>query len=258
MDIHPTAVISPKAELGEDIIIGPYSVIGRNVAIGNETHIGSHVVVDGHTRIGKRNRIHSFACLGTPPQDIGYEGEETRVVIGNENIIREYVTVNRATAKENGVTVLGDRNYLMAYAHVAHDCVLGNDVVLTNVTNLAGHCRIDDHAMLGGITATHQFVRIGTHAFLGGISGLALDMPPYMMAAGARARLYGVNQKGLARKGFSRETIDGLKKAYRIIWRENRRLKEGIAQVEKQMTPFPELEILLDFLKNSKRGVLRG
>ncbi|MBW1787341.1 MAG: acyl-ACP--UDP-N-acetylglucosamine O-acyltransferase [Deltaproteobacteria bacterium] len=258
MEIHPTAVISPKAELGEDVAIGAYSTVSRHVVIGSETRIGSHVVIDEHTQIGERNRIHPFACLGTPPQDIGYEGEETRLIMGNENTIREYVTINRATTKENGETVLGDRNYLMAYAHVAHDCVLGNDIILTNVTNLAGHCRIDDYAMLGGITAVHQFARIGTHAFLSGNSGISLDLPPYMMASGPRARLYGVNQKGLVRRGFSQETIDGLKRAYRIIWRENRRLIEGIAQVEKQMAPFPELEVLLRFLKDSNRGVLRA
>lgn len=258
MGIHPTAVVSPKARIGENVDIGPYCTIGPQASIGRDTVIGSHVVIEGRTELGERNRVYPFAVLGMPPQDIGYRGEDSRVRIGNDNIIREYVTIHRASAKEDWQTVVGDRNYLMAYAHVAHDCVLGNDIILSNVATLGGHTRVDDHANLGGLVAVHQFVRIGTHAFVGGGSGLPQDAPPFLIASGSRARLYGVNQKGLARKGITRETIDGLKLAYRILWRENRRLSDGIAQVEASISPFPELRVLLDFIKESKRGVLRA
>ncbi|MBW1730826.1 MAG: acyl-ACP--UDP-N-acetylglucosamine O-acyltransferase [Deltaproteobacteria bacterium] len=257
MEIHPSAVVSPKAELAEGVKIGPYSSIGDHVKIGRDTTIGAHVVIEGHTEIGERNKIYPFSSIGTPPQDIGYRGEDTRLIIGNDNIIREYVTINRATTKEQWQTVIGNHNYIMAYAHIAHDCVLGDWVIMSNVATLGGHITIGDHAILGGLVAVHQFVRIGAYAFLGAKSGIDRDVPPFMMTAGPRARLYGINRKGLARMGFSQEAIDGLKRAYRIIWRENRRFSEGIAQVKRELTPFPELEILLNFFNGSKRGILR-
>jgi UDP-N-acetylglucosamine acyltransferase len=258
MGIHSTAIVSPKAEIADDADIGPYATIGPHVVIGRETRIGSHTVIEGRTVVGARNLIGPFAVLGTAPQDIGYRGEDTRLIIGNDNTIREYVTIHRATAKQEWQTLVGDRNYLMAYAHVAHDCVLGNDVIMTNVCNLGGHIRIDDYAILGGITAVHQFVRIGTHSFMGGATGIAHDLPPYMMTSGWHGRLYGVNQKGLTRRGFPQQTIDRLKRAYRIIWRENTRLSEGIRQAESEMEPFAELEVLLEFIRSSKRGILRA
>ncbi|MBN1104171.1 MAG: acyl-ACP--UDP-N-acetylglucosamine O-acyltransferase [Deltaproteobacteria bacterium] len=257
MEIHPTAVVSAHAELAKGVRVGPYVIIGEHVAIGKDTVIGSHTVLEGHTRIGERNRIYPFVTLGTPPQDVGYRGEETRVVIGDENIIREYATVHRATTKQDWVTTVGHRNYIMAYAHVAHDCRLGNGIILSNVTTLGGHIQVDDYAILGGQAAVHQFVRIGAYAFVGGKSGVDRDVPPFMITAGERARLYGLNRKGLSRHGFSRETIDGLKKAYQIIWRDNRHLHEGIRQVRQEIPTFPELEMLLSFLEGSKRGVLR-
>ncbi len=257
MNIHPNAVVSPKAELAEGVKVGPYSTIGDNVVIGADTEIGPHVVIEGHTRIGERNRIYPFTSIGTPPQDLSYQGEETRVIIGNDNIIREYVTIHRATTKENWETVIGDQNYIMAYAHIAHDCVLGNKIVMSNLATLGGHIRIADHAILGGMVALHQFVRVGEYAFLGGKSGIDRDVPPFMITAGPRAKLYGINRKGLAREGFSKEAIDGLKKAYQIIWRKNRRFSEGIEQVRKEIEPFPELETLLNFFEGSKRGILR-
>lgn len=257
MEIHPSAVVSPKAELAEGVKIGPYASIGEHVKIGRDTFIGAHVVIEGHTSIGERNRIYPFSSIGTPPQDIGYKGEDTRLTIGDDNIIREYVTINRATTKENWETIIGNQNYIMAYAHIAHDCILGNRVIMANVATLGGHITIGDNAVVGGLVAVHQFVRIGPYAFVGGKSGVDRDVPPFMITAGPRARLYGVNRKGLARMGFSREAIDGLKRAYRIIWRENRRFSEGISQVRKEIEPFPELEILLDFFNGSKRGILR-
>ena len=257
MKIHPSAVISPRAELATGVEVGPYSTIGDKVTIGKETVIGPHVTLEGPTQIGERNRIYPFSTIGTPPQDIGYRGEDTRLMIGNDNTIREYVTINRATTKEEWKTVVGDHNYIMAYAHIAHDCILGNHVLMANVATLGGHITIGDYAIVGGLVPVHQFVRIGAYSFIGGASGITRDIPPYMLASGPRAKLYGVNQRGLLRMGFSRETIDGLKKAYRIIWRENHRLSEGLIQAKKEIKPFPEFEILLDFFNGSKRGILR-
>jgi UDP-N-acetylglucosamine acyltransferase len=258
MEIHSTAIVSPKAELASGAKIGSYSIIGDHVKIGRDTTIYSHVTIDGHTDIGERNHIHPYANIGFPPQDIGYKAEDTRVKIGNGNIIREYVSINRATAKEAWETVIGDENYLMAYVHIAHDCKLGDGIVMANAATLGGHVIVGDYSNIGGFTAVHQFVRIGAYAFLGGKCAVAQDIPPFMLATGAeRAKLYGPNQKGLKRQGFSRETIHGLKKAYKIIWRRNKRFSEGIKRVREEMEPFPELEILLDFLGNSKRGVVR-
>ncbi len=258
MEIHPSAVVSPSAELGERVGVGPYSTIGDHVIIDADTEIGAHVVIEGHTRIGRRNKIFPYTSIGTAPQDIGYRGEDTRLIIGDDNVIREYVTINRATAKQEWETVIGNQNYIMAYAHVAHDCYLGNRVIMSNVATLGGHISIGDYAILGGLVAVHQFVRIGSYAFLGAKSGIDRDVPPFMMTAGPRARLYGVNRKGLRRMGFPREVIDGLKKAYRIIWRENHRFSEGVRQVKNEIPPFPELEMLLSFLEGSKRGILRS
>jgi UDP-N-acetylglucosamine acyltransferase len=255
--IHPSAVVSPTAELADGVEIGPYSTVGDHVVIGRDTAIGAHVVIEGHTRIGERNKIYPFSSVGTPPQDVGYQQEETRLIIGDDNVIREYVTINRATTKESWETVIGSSTYLMAYAHVAHDCWLADHVILTNGATLGGHTHIDEYAILGAFLAVQQFVRIGAHAYLGAKSGIDRDVPPFMITAGPRAKLYGINQKGLIRRGFSQETINILKKAYSIIWRENRSFRDGIAQVKRDMDLIPELQMLLDFLSDSKRGVLR-
>jgi UDP-N-acetylglucosamine acyltransferase len=257
MEIHASAVVSPHAELAEGVRIGPYSIIGDHVSIGKDTVIGSHVVIEGHTLIGERNLISPFVSLGFPPQDVGYRGEDTRLIIGDDNIIREYVTINRATTKQDWVTVVGNQNYIMAYAHIAHDCRLGNRIVMSNVATLGGHITVGDYATMGGQVAVHQFVRIGDYAFLGGKSGVDRDVPPFMITAGERAKLYGVNRKGLSRLGFSQETVDGLKKAFRIIWRDHTRFADGISQVRREIPPFPELEMLLSFIEGSKRGILR-
>ncbi len=256
-DIHPTAIVSPYAEVAEKVTIGPYCVIGDGVSIGRGTEIASHVVIEGHTQLGERNRIFPFVSIGSPPQDVGYKGEETRVSIGNDNLIKEFVTINRATTKENWVTIVGNENFLMSYAHVAHDCHLGNRIIMSNAATLGGHTKIGDHAILGGLAATHQFVRIGAYAFVGGKSGVDRDVPPFMMIAGERAKLYGVNRRGLRRHGFSQEVIDGLKKAYRIIWREEGPLGEALNRAREEIPSSPELETLLGFFEGSKRGVLR-
>ncbi len=257
VDIHPSAVVSPKAKIADGVKIGPFSIIGEKVAVGRDTVIDSHVVIDGSTVIGERNKIYPFVSIGLPPQDVGYQGEDTRVIIGDENIIREFVTINRATTKQDRVTKVGNENYLMAYAHVAHDCTLGNSIIMSNAATLGGHIEIGDYAIIGGLVAIHQFVRIGTYAFIGGKSALVKDVPPFMMASGDRAKLYGLNQIGLKRQGFSQEKMNGLKRAYHIIWRDRHLFNEALDRVRREIAPFEELEILLEFLVSSKRGIVR-
>jgi UDP-N-acetylglucosamine acyltransferase len=258
MEIHSTALVSPKAELAEDVKIEAYSIIGPRVTIGSGTVVGPHAIIDGWTIVGERNQIFAFSTIGYPPQDLSYRGEETQLVIGNDNIIREYVTVNRGTQRGGGVTRIGNHNLLMAYAHVAHDCAIGNYVILANATTLGGHVRIDDHAILGGLVAIHQFIRIGTFAFIGGKSGLRMDMPPYMLAFGAPAKLYGPNLVGLRRHGLPRATIQALKNSYRIMFRSGLTVADAIATIREEVGPVPEVENLIQFmLGRSKRGVTR-
>ncbi len=259
MKIHATAVVEPGAEISEDVEIGPCAIIGEHVKIGKNTRIGGHTVIEGHVEIGENNYISHLVSIGAPPQDIGYKGEETRVVIGNNNTIREYTTIHRATTKQDRVTKVGNNNYIMAYSHIAHDCVVGSHVIMVNAATLGGHTSIGDHVTLSSFIATHQFLRVGAYAFVSGISGVPRDIPPYMMAAGQRAELHGLNLVGLRRNGFSREAITGLRKAYRIIWRESTVLKDGIKRVQDEMETFPELDILLGFLNaDSPRGIARG
>ncbi len=257
MDIDARAVVSPYAQLDPSVKVGPFCTIGDRVTIEQDTVLVSHVSIEGHTRIGVRNRIYPFVSIGSPPQDTGYKGEDTRVSIGDDNIIREYTSINRATTKQDWETVIGNGNFIMAYSHIAHDCRLGNKIIMSNLSTLAGHVTIGDHANLSGLVGVHQFVRIGAYVFVGGKSAVVRDVPPFMITAGDRARLYGINRIGLSRQGFSQETIDSLKKAYRIIWRDNKRLSDGVDQVRKEMELFPELEMLLDFLSDSKRGIVR-
>ena len=257
MAIDTRAVVSPHAQLDPSVQVGPYCAIGDRVTIEQDTVLVSHVTIEGHTRIGARNRIYPFVSIGSPPQDTGYKGEDTRVSIGDDNTIREYTSINRATTKQDWETVIGNGNFIMAYSHIAHDCRLGNNIIMSNLTTLAGHITIGDHVNFSGLAAVHQFVRIGAYVFVGGKAAVERDVPPYMITAGDRARLYGINRIGLSRLGFSQETIDGLKKAYKIIWRDNKRLSDGVDQVRKEMELFPELEMLLDFLGDSERGIMR-
>jgi UDP-N-acetylglucosamine acyltransferase len=256
-DIHPSAVVSPKAKIADGVRIGPFSIIGEKVEIGSDTVIDSHVVIDGDTVIGARNRVYPYVSLGLPPQDVAYQGEPTRLVMGDDNVIREFVTVNRATTKQDRVTKIGSRNYLMAYAHVAHDCKLGDSIIMSNAATLGGHIEIGDKAIIGGLVAIHQFVRVGAYAFIGGMSATVKDIPPFMMASGNRAKLYGLNVRGLRREGFSKDRIAGLKRAYQIIWRDHQIMHEAVQMVRDQIPPFDELDMLLDFLTSSKRGVAR-
>jgi UDP-N-acetylglucosamine acyltransferase len=257
MNIHPTAVISPDATLAEGVEVGPYSIIGPDVHIGKNTLVGPHVVIEKHTDIGENNRISQFASIGGDPQDLKYQGEVTRVVIGNHNTIREYVTINRATIHDIGVTIIGDHNLLMAYCHVAHNCKLGNHVVMANAANLAGHIHVEDYAIIGGLTGIHQFTRIGAHCIIGGASGVANDIPPFVMASGNFTKLYGLNMIGLKRRGFPEETIAALKEAYRIIFRSKLLLAVAIRKVEREVADLPEVRQFLDFIRKSERGICR-
>lgn len=256
-EIHPTAVVDSRAEIAEGVKIGPYCIIDGPVKIGSNTTIASHAVIEGKTEIGERNRISPYVSIGAPPQDIGYRGEDTRVTLGDDNVIREYVTINRATTKEEWVTIVGSNNYLMAYSHVAHDCRLANHISMANSAALGGHTHLGDYVNIGGLAAAHQFIRIGAYAFVGGLTAIVKDVPPFMIVAGNKASLYGVNQIGLRRQGLSPNAIKNLKKAHQIIWRKNRTFENGIAQVREEIDSFPELEILLNFFKGSKRGIMR-
>jgi UDP-N-acetylglucosamine acyltransferase len=257
VNIHPTAIVHPGAKIAEGVEIGAYSVVGEHVSIGKGTRIASHVLVEGWTTIGERNQIFPFSCIGTAPQDIGYRNEETYLVIGNDNVIRESATVHRATTKEDRITVIGNNNFLMAYSHVAHDCKLGNHIIMANSVGLGGHITIGDYAILGGIVAVHQFVRIGAYAIIGGQSAVPQDIPPYVSASGNRAKLYGLNLVGLKRRGFSDETISNLKKAYRIIFRSGLILEEALDRVKSELSVSQEAMHFIDFMKNSKRGITR-
>ncbi|MGE5808163.1 MAG: acyl-ACP--UDP-N-acetylglucosamine O-acyltransferase [Nitrospirota bacterium] len=255
--IHPTAIVHPNARLAEGVEIGPYSVIGEHVSIGKNTKIDSHVLIEGWTTIGDRNHIFPFSSIGTPPQDIGYRNEETYLIIGDDNVIRECATVHRATTKEDRKTVIGNRCFLMAYSHVAHDCKLGNGIIMANSVALGGHIEIGDYAIVGGIVAIHQFVKVGTYAIIGGQSGVSLDVPPYVSAAGNRAQLYGLNLVGLKRRGFTEETIGKLKKAYKIIFRSGLTQEEALQKTREDIPDCAEVNVLLDFIRTSKRGITR-
>jgi UDP-N-acetylglucosamine acyltransferase len=258
MEIHPTAVVSPTAELAEDVQIKAFSIIGPQVVMGSGSVVGPHAVIDGRTTLGERNQIFPFSVIGYPPQDLSYRGEDTQLLIGDDNIIRESVTINRGTQRGGGVTRIGNHNLIMAYAHVAHDCMIGNHVILANATTLGGHVQIDDFAILGGLVAIHQFIRIGAYAFLGGKSGLRMDMPPYMLAFGAPGKLYGPNLVGLRRHGFPRNTIHALKSSYRIMFRSGLKVAEAIERIRQEVEMTPEVENLIQFMQGrSKRGVTR-
>jgi len=257
--LHPTAIVHAKAELADDVSVGPYTVIGEHVRIGLGTRIDSHVVIEGWTEVGERCQIHSFVSLGAPPQHLKYNGEETYVRIGSHNILREYVTVNRATAFGGGVTSIGDHNVLMAYVHIAHDCHVGNHVIMANAATLAGHITIGDQAIVGGLVGIHQFVRVGAHSMIGGCSAVGQDVPPFMRAAGGyRARLFGVNTIGLKRQGFSDDRIRLLKQVYITLFRSDLRLAEAVKKVRDEFGTFEDVQVLLKFLDGTKRGICKG
>lgn len=257
MEIHPTAVVHSQAKIAPGVKIGAYSLIGENVQIGKDTVIESQVVVEGWSEIGERCHLFPFVSIGAPPQHLGYRGEPTRVIIGNDNRIREFVTIHRGTAEGGGMTVLGHGNFIMAYSHIAHDCKVGNQVIMANASTLAGHIRVEDFAIVGGLVAIHQFVRVGCYAIIGGASAVPKDVPPYMCASGNRAQLFGLNTVGLKRHHFPEETMVALKQAYRILFRSHLPLTKAMEKVQAEVLDLPEIRHLLDFLKNSKRGVCR-
>lgn len=256
--IHPTAIIHPNASIGSSVEIGAYSIIGENVKISSNVKIHPHVVIDGWTTIGKGCSIYQFASIGAPPQDLKFGGEKSEVVIGESNTIREFVTINRATLHGGGKTIIGNNNFLMAYVHIAHDCKIGSHIVLANAATLAGHIEVFDHAIIGGLVALHQFARIGSYSIIGGASAVTHDIPPYVMAVGNRAKLYGLNKIGLRRHGFSREEITNLKKAYDIIFRKGMGLKDALEKVGKEIKDSVHIKNLIEFITNSKRGITRA
>lgn len=254
--IHPTAIVDPKAELGDGVAVGPYCIVeGEGVRIGDGTRLDAFAQVKTLTSIGTGCHIHSYACLGDMPQHMGYKGEPTTAQIGDRCNIREYVTVHRGTIQGLGKTVVGNDCMLMANVHIAHDCVLGNNVIMSNAASLAGHVSIGNHAIIGGMSGVHQFVRIGDYAFLGAMGGFNLDVPPYILATGVRAKLHGLNLIGLKRKGFSSEVISALKKAYQLLWRSNTLRVDALAEVESTFATVPEVLKLTGFIRETQRGV---
>jgi UDP-N-acetylglucosamine acyltransferase len=254
--IHKTAVVAAGAKFSDGVEIGPYCVIGKNVKLGKNTRLLSHIVIE-EAEIGSDCAVYPFTSIGLPPQDIKYTGEKTKVKIGNNNVIREYVTIHRASVDGDSVTKIGDNNFLMAYVHIAHDCDIGNNIIIANATTLAGHVVVEDFAFIGGMVAVHQFTRIGAYAMIGGFSGIPQDIPPYTTAAGERAKLYGLNTIGIKRRNFTDSSIADLKKAYKILFRSKLTLKDAISKIKSEIEPCDEVNYLLDFIEKNKRGICR-
>ncbi len=260
MNIHPTAVVDPKADIDSEVSIGPYAVIEEGVQIGTGCEIGAHAILAGNTTIGKNNRIAPFSHIGGPPQDIKYRNEKTKLEIGDNNIIREYVSIHRGTPSGHGVTTIGNDNMIMAYCHIAHDCIIGNSVVMANAATLGGHVEVADRATLGGLAAIHQFSRIGTFAFIGGHSGISKDVPPFVVTAGTRnqMRISGINKIGLRRNGYDVTTIKKLEKAFRILFRTpDLLLKDALKKTIDELPDSDSVTHLVQFIKASKRGIVR-
>jgi len=253
--IHPTAVIDPRAKLGTNISIGAFTVVDGDVVIGDNTSIGHHCVVTGHTEIGADNRIYHSVSVGEANQDKKYKGEPTKLVIGNRNTIREFCSLNRGTVQDRGVTTIGDDNWLMAYVHVAHDCVVGNNTTIANCTQLAGHVHVGDWATLGGFTGVHQFVKIGAHVMCGVSSVVLMDIPPYVTCGGNPLAAAGINSEGLKRRGYSAEQISNIKRAYKMLYRNGLNFADAKAQLAQEGAV--EIRVLSDFLAQSTRGIVR-
>ncbi len=256
-DIHPTAIVAESAKLGRDVTVGPYSIIEENVTIGDGTWVGPHAVIRNYTTIGRDNRIFQFSSIGEDPQHQGYRGEPTRLEIGDRNTIREYCTINRGTAGGLGVTRIGDDNFIMAYAHIAHDCVLGNYIIFANGASLAGHVYIGDYAILGGFSLVHQFCRIGQHCITGIGCVCLQDVPPYIVAAGNPAAPFGINKKGLRRRNFTEESISLLTTAYRVVYRSNLNLQSAIDELCTLNFDDPDVASFKKFICQSERGIIR-
>ena len=255
--IHPTAIIDPSAEIGKGVEIGPYSVIGPDVVIGDECWIGPHVVINGPTTLGRENKIFQFASVGEVPQDLKFEGEETRLEMGDRNTVREFATINRGTGVGGSVTRIGNDNLLMAYIHIAHDCIIGNHVILSNNASLAGHVTVADHAILGGFTLVHQFCAIGEHVFAGMGSAIAKDVPPFLIVTGAPAAPHGLNKVGLKRRGYSDEQLRQLTRAYKLLYRQGLSLDEAKSQLQQLGEASEEVRQFADFIEQSTRSIIR-
>lgn len=255
--IDSRAIIDPGAKLANDVQVGPFSIIGADVEIEAGTVIGPHVVINGPTRIGKRNRIFQFASVGEEPQDKKYNNEPTELIIGDDNTIRENVTLNRGTVQGGGVTKLGSRNWIMAYVHLAHDCIIGNDTVLANGTTLAGHVTIDDFAILGGFTLIHQFCHIGAYSFTAFSTGIKKDVPPYVMVSGHSGSPHGLNVEGLKRHNFDKDQIRNIKHCYKLLYKSGLKLNDAKSEIRVLAEKCPELKIMIEFLDKSERSIVR-
>ncbi|VAW74452.1 Acyl-[acyl-carrier-protein]--UDP-N-acetylglucosamine O-acyltransferase [hydrothermal vent metagenome] len=255
--IHERAIVNPAAVLAHDVEVGPFSVIEEGVEIGEGTVIGPHVVISGPTKIGKRNKIFQFSSIGAAPQDKKYDNEPTELIIGDDNTIRENVTLNRGTTQGGGVTKIGSRNWIMAYVHLAHDCIVGNDTVLANGTTLAGHVTIDDFAILGGFTLIHQFCQIGAYSFTAFSTGIKQDVPPYVMVSGHAGSPHGLNIEGLRRHGFDKDQIRNIKKCYKLLYKSGMKLDVAKQEIKAIAKDCPEIKILTEFLDKSTRSIVR-
>jgi UDP-N-acetylglucosamine acyltransferase len=256
-NVHPTAIVDLRAELDSSVEVGPYCLLGAGVKIGKESKIHSHAVIQGRTTLGEGNEVFPFATIGSIPQDLKYKGEPSELLIGNRNTIREYVSLNPGTAGGGMVTRVGDRNLLMMYCHIAHDCIIGNHNVIANGATLGGHVVIEDFVIVGGLVGIHQFVKIGTGAILGAGSMVSKDVPPYCNATGDRARLRGLNLEGLKRRGFQKSVIEAIHKAYRIAFQSRLKTDDALKKIRQEMAAIPEVERFVSFIANSQRGVCR-
>lgn len=255
MSIHPTAIVSPGATLGQNVVVGPFAIIEDAVSIGDNCRIDAHAIIKSNTRLGARNHVHSYALVGGDPQDLKYHGEESWLEIGDDNRIREFATLHRGTEGGGGVTRVGNGNLLMAYTHVAHDCQLGNGIVMSNNATLAGHVTVGDYAIIGGLSAVHQFVRIGVHAFVGGVTGVPQDVPPWMLVSGSRGTVHGPNIVGLRRAGASREAVAALKSAFRTLWWSGLLREDALNKIMAEHGNVKEVVEFVDFVRASQRGV---
>ncbi len=255
-NIHPTAIIHPEAELADDVVVGPYSIVGAGVRIGSGTRLAGHVLVEGHTTLGERNQVFHGAAIGSAPQDYSYTGAESYLDIGDDNIIREYVTMQPGSEK-GGRTSIGNQNLLMAYVHVAHNCHIGNRTILANAVNLAGFVRVEDWVVIGGVTPVHQFVRIGRHAIVGGGSRIPQDVAPFTKVAGNPPKTYGLNSIGLSRRGFEPAAVSALKDAYRIYFRQKLTASEACERIAAEAPDVSEVRQFLDFVREPGRGIIR-
>ena len=257
MSIHPTAIVDPGAELASDVEVGPYSIIGARVRVDSGTTIGPHVVIKGRTTIGKNNRLLQFSSIGEAPQDKNYAGEDTELIIGDDNLIREFCTFNTGTVQGGGKTRIGNDNWIMSYVHIAHDCVVGNHTIMANNAALAGHVTVGDHAILGGFALIHQFCEIGEHAFVSFASHVNQSIPPYVTVAGEKSSVKGINTEGLKRRGFSPDQIQNIRRAYRTLYRSGLTLDDARAALQEMAEEAGEIRLMVDFLSHVERGIIR-